>query len=113
MTYYVYILASKKNGTLYVGVTNKLARRAWEHREGKGSDFTTRYGIKRLVYMEEHSKIAIAIQREKTVKEWQRQWKVDLIQKDNPDWDDLYERLSFIVTWTPRSSHGVTRNSTG
>ena len=94
MTYYVYILASKKNGTLYIGVTNNIARRSWEHREGRGADFTEKYGVKRLVYIEEHADVRNAIQREKTMKEWRRQWKIELIQKDNPKWDDLFETLN-------------------
>ena len=94
MAYYIYILASKRNGTLYIGVTNNIARRAWEHREGKGADFTEKYDVKRLVYTEEHGDIAYAIQREKTMKEWKRQWKIELIEKDNPDWDDLFDTLN-------------------
>jgi putative endonuclease len=94
MAYYVYILASKKNGTLYIGVTNNIARRAWQHREGEGAEFTAKYGVKRLVYIEEHSQIVNAIQREKTMKEWKRQWKIDLVEKNNPNWDDLYDRLN-------------------
>ena len=94
MAYYVYILASQKNGTLYIGVTNNVARRAWQHREGEGSEFTAKYEVKRLVYVEEHSEIAYAIQREKTMKEWKRQWKIALVEKNNPNWDDLYERLN-------------------
>jgi len=94
MTYYVYILPSKKNGTLYIGVTNNIARRSWEHRDGRGAAFTEKYGVKRLVYIEEHADVRNAIEREKTMKEWKRQWKIDLIEKDNPNWDDLFETLN-------------------
>lgn len=93
MPFYTYILASKRNGTLYTGVTNDIARRIWEHRQGSGSRFTRRYGIHRLVYLEVHDIAAVAIQREKTLKEWPRAWKLAQIEKDNPDWDDLYEHL--------------------
>lgn len=93
MAYYVYILASKKNGTLYIGVTNDLARRVHEHREGHADGFTKRYGVKMLVYFEMHDRVEQAIQREKTMKQWLRTWKVDLIERDNPNWEDLWERL--------------------
>jgi putative endonuclease len=94
MAYYVYILASRKNGTLYIGVTNDIARRVYEHRIGKGSEFARKYGVHRLVHVEIFDEVALAIQREKTMKEWKRQWKIELIEKDNPDWRDLYEDLS-------------------
>ena len=93
MPYYTYILASKRNGTLYVGVTNDIARRVWEHRQGKGGYFTRKYGVHRLVYVEIHEDVTVAIQREKTIKDWDRKWKLAQIEKDNPDWDDLYESL--------------------
>ncbi len=93
MPYYTYILANKRNGTLYVGVTNDIARRVWEHRQGKGGHFTRKYRIRRLVYVEIHEDVTIAIQREKTIKDWERQWKLNQIEQDNPDWDDLYERI--------------------
>ncbi len=95
MPYYVYILASERNGTLYVGVTNNIVRRVWEHKEGVAEGFTKKYNVKRLVYVEEHSQIGAAIHREKRLKEWQRKWKLDLIEKDNPNWDDLYEQLDW------------------
>lgn len=91
--YFVYIMASRKNGTLYVGVTNDLVRRAYEHREGLIDGFTKDYGVKRLVYFESFDDVTYAIAREKRLKEWQRQWKIDLIQKENPNWDDLYDSL--------------------
>jgi len=89
----VYILASKKNGTLYVGVTSDLPRRVEEHRNGTGSEFTTKYGVKRLVWFEQHGLIAQAISREKTIKGWSRQWKINAIEKNNPQWHDLRWQL--------------------
>ena len=88
MTGYVYILASQKGGTIYVGVTNSLGRRIPEHREAGG--FTRRYGDWRLVWYEEHHDIRNAIQREKSLKRWRRQWKIDLIEKTNPEWNELF-----------------------
>jgi putative endonuclease len=81
------------NGSLYVGVTSDLARRVWEHREGLADGHTKRYGLKRLVYAEHHEEIVRAIQREKNIKHWPRTWKVVLILKTKPDWNDLYESL--------------------
>ncbi|MES0882754.1 GIY-YIG nuclease family protein [Roseibium sp. SCP14] len=92
--YFVYILASGLGGTLYVGVTNNLLKRVFEHRDGRGSEFTAKYGVHRLVYYEVHEEIEQAIQREKRIKRWKRAWKVSLIEKRNPDWDDLYSKLS-------------------
>jgi putative endonuclease len=89
----VYILCSRKYGTLYVGVTSNVARRAWEHREGLVEGFTRRYGIKTLVYLEFHATMIDAITREKQIKEWQRVWKLELIEATNPEWRDLYEDL--------------------
>jgi len=94
MPCYVYILASRKHGTLYIGVTNDIARRVWEHRQGIGSRFVKRYGVTRLVHVEAHEEAARAIQREKTMKEWPRAWKIRLIERDNPDWIDLYDRVN-------------------
>jgi putative endonuclease len=93
MTCWVYILASKLGGTLYIGVTNNLVRRVYEHREGLAESFTKRYGIKTLVYFEQHETIATALQREKNIKHWSREWKIDLIVAGNPDWCDLYEEI--------------------
>ncbi|HEU0151162.1 MAG TPA: GIY-YIG nuclease family protein [Bradyrhizobium sp.] len=93
MAYWVYILASKPGGTLYVGVTNDLVRRFYEHREGLAESFTTRCGIKQLVYFEQHDTIAAALQREKNIKHWSREWKIDLIVASNPDWRDLYPEI--------------------
>ncbi|MCJ9429141.1 GIY-YIG nuclease family protein [Kordiimonas marina] len=94
MTYHVYMLASKPGGTLYIGVTNDIARRMEEHRTGQGSAFVKQYGVTRLVYLEAHEDVRIALQREKTLKDWNRQWKIDLIERGNPDWDDLFDRLN-------------------
>ena len=93
--FHVYILASRKDGTLYTGVTSNLPRRAWEHRDGVVAGFTKRYRVKRLVYVEEHTTAEAAIKREKAIKSWPRRWKIDLIEKDNPDWFDLYHRFNW------------------
>jgi putative endonuclease len=92
-TYYVYILASRRNGTLYIGVTNDLGRRCWEHREGLVPGFTKTYGVKRLVYYEVFHDIAQAIHREKRLKKYKREWKMNLIQQNNVEWRDLAETL--------------------
>jgi putative endonuclease len=91
---WVYIMTNRPNGTLYVGVSSDVARRAWEHREGAGDGFTKRYGLKRLVFAEHHEDIRAAIQREKNMKHWPRAWKVRLIRAENPDWLDLYDQLA-------------------
>ena len=91
--YYVYILASKPNGTLYIGMTNNLARRVWEHRQGLVKGFTKRYNVHRLVHCEFFARPRDAIQREKHLKKWNRAWKIQLIESANPDWNDLYETL--------------------
>lgn len=88
-TYWVYILASARNGTLYIGVTNDLARRIMEHRDGLVPGFTKRYGVKMLVYYEAFDDVNAAIHREKRLKTWKRQWKIDLIQSRNLEWIDL------------------------
>jgi putative endonuclease len=93
MRYYVYILASKKNGTLYIGLTNNLIKRVNEHKIGLFDGFTKKYNIKRLVYYELTRDITIAIRIEKQMKKWKRCWKVLLIEKDNPEWIDLYDAL--------------------
>jgi putative endonuclease len=90
---WAYIMTNRRNGTLYIGVTNDVARRAWEHREGLVDGFTKRYGLKRLVHAEHHDDIRDALQREKTLKHWSRAWKIDLIESQNPDWDDLAAQL--------------------
>ena len=94
-SFYVYILASCKNGTLYTGVTSTLPRRAWEHRESVTPGFTSRYSVKRLVYVEEHTTAEAAIKREKAIKSWPRRWKIELIERDNPNWFDLYRRFNW------------------
>ncbi|MFA6279249.1 MAG: GIY-YIG nuclease family protein [Bdellovibrionales bacterium] len=86
---YVYILASDRNGTLYIGVTSDIGRREWEHRTKSQSGFTARYGVDRLVYVESFDDIATAIVREKAMKKWRRAWKIELIEKANPEWENL------------------------
>ena len=92
-SYYVCILASRKHGTLYVGVTNDLRARLELHRSGKGSEFVRKYGVTRLVYIEEYSSPEEAIRREKQLKNWRRDWKIRLIEENNPDWSDLSHLL--------------------
>ena len=89
---WVYIMTNRPNGTLYIGVTNDLARRLDEHRTGMGSRFAKRYYLKRLVYFEHHEDIRDAIQRETSLKRWPRAWKVALIISQNPDWRDLADQ---------------------
>jgi putative endonuclease len=91
--FWIYILASRRNGTLYVGVTNDLIRRVYEHREGLIRGFTKRYGVKMLVYYERHDTAYAAIQREKNIKHWPRAWKFNLIHSMNPDWRDLFDDI--------------------
>jgi putative endonuclease len=92
--YYVYILASRIGGTLYIGVTNDLVRRVYEHRSGAAEGFTKDYEVKRLVYFESFDDIEQAIHREKRLKKWTRAWKIALIEKDNPNWIDLYPEIA-------------------
>ncbi len=94
MAFYVYIMTNRPYGTLYVGVTNDIARRGWEHQEGSVDGFTKTYGLKRLVHYEEFQSIADAIHREKRLKHWNRAWKVALIEERNPDWEDFYPTLA-------------------
>ena len=91
--YYVYILASKRNGTLYTGVTNDLMRRVYEHRNDFTKGFTKKYGVHELVYFEQCEDYESGVQREKRIKEWKRKWKIELIEKANPEWNDLYEEM--------------------
>ena len=91
---WIYIMANRPSGTLYVGVTSNLARRVWEHRAGLAEGFTRRYGLKWLVYAECYDDIRSAIQREKNIKHWPRAWKIRLILDANPAWDDLYQGLA-------------------
>jgi putative endonuclease len=88
--YWVYILASKVGGTLYIGVTSNLVKRVYEHRTEAVAGFTKEYGVHRLVYFEQHTDIEAAIWREKRLKKWNRVWKIRLIEETNPNWDDLY-----------------------
>lgn len=90
-TYYIYILASKRSGTLYIGITNDLARRVYEQKSRLIEGITKKYSINKLVYFESTSDVNAAILREKRMKKWKRQWKIELIEKSNPDWKDLYE----------------------
>ncbi len=92
--YYVYILASQRNGTLYVGVTSDLSRRVYEHRCGNVPGFTAKYGVKLLVWYDVYDFIDDAIRQEKRIKRWRRAWKLELIERLNPDWSDLYETLN-------------------
>ena len=94
MTCWVYILASRPRGTLYIGMTTDLLRRATEHREGMVEGFTKEYGVKMLVYYEAHDSLEAAAERERRIKHWARSWKIDLIRSMNPDWRDLYDDLS-------------------
>ena len=89
----VYILASRRNGTLYIGVTSSLAKRVWEHKNDAVEGFTKRYGVHQLVWYELHETMESAISREKAIKEWKRQWKLELIEKMNPAWKDLFESI--------------------
>ena len=90
---FVYIMASKRNGTLYIGVTSDLPGRIWQHKEGTADGFTKKYGCKILVWFEQFGEIELAILREKQMKEWKRLWKLRAIEEMSPDWDDLYEGL--------------------
>jgi len=96
---YVYIMASRRNGTIYIGVTNDLIRRIAEHRSGKIRGFTSKYGCKLLVWFEAYDEMEQARLRELRMKEWKRQWKLRVIEEMNPDWNDLFESL--CQNWTP------------
>ena len=91
--YYVYILASKRNGTLYIGVTGDLIKRIYEHKEKRVEGFSKKYGIDKLVYYEQTQEVQSALEREKQLKAWKRQWKLELIEKQNPQWNDLYNKI--------------------
>ena len=92
--YYVYMLASSKHGTIYIGVTSNLLRRVWEHKEGVIEGFTSKYKVHKLVWYEVHQEVREAILREKRLKRWNREWKIRLIEENNPDWSDLYFGLN-------------------
>ena len=94
MSFYVYILASRRNGTLYIGSTDDLARRVWEHREKVRAGFSAQYDVTKLVWYEAHDLRETAFQRERQMKKWNRIWKIELIEAMNPGWHDLYERLN-------------------
>ena len=93
-TYYVYLLASNRYGTLYAGMTSDRIKRAWQHRESLAEGFTKKYDVKQLVWYELHSDVRAAITREKQIKKWNRAWKIELIQEQNPQWQDLYEDIA-------------------
>jgi len=101
---WVYIMTNRPHGTLYIGVTAHLRHRVWQHRQGVGAEFTTRYRLVRLAYAEPHATIRAAIQREKTLKHWSRAWKVALIERANPDWEDLFAQLA--TSWDDRVRPG-------
>ena len=90
--YFVYILASKRNGTLYIGLTSNLIKRVYQHKKGFIKGFTKRYKVNKLVYYEQFDNINNTIKREKQLKKWKRQWKIELIEKNNPVWQDLYPK---------------------
>jgi putative endonuclease len=92
--FYVYILTSEPQGTWYIGYTSDLVRRVYEHRVGEIPGFTRKYGVKRLVYFETFEDPRLAQQRERSLKKWQRDWKINLIERDNPFWEDLYDGLN-------------------
>ena len=90
---WIYIMADRYRGTLYIGVTSDIAARVWAHRDGRGSMFCARYGLTKLVYAEQAPTMYEAITREKAMKKWRRAWKIELIESANPDWDDLFEHI--------------------
>lgn len=94
MSFFVYILASEQRGTLYIGMTNDIARRVHEHKSGTVDGFTRRHGVTRLVHYELFETALDAIQREKSMKKWRRDWKINLIERNNPTWNDLYDLLN-------------------
>ena len=91
--FYVYILSNKKNGTLYIGVTGDLVKRIYEHKNDLVEGFTKKYQVHNLVYFEQTTNVHAALMREKQIKKWNRQWKINLIEKDNPDWLDMYDKI--------------------
>lgn len=92
--YFVHILASKRKGTLYIGVTNNLIKRVYDHKQNMVEGFTKQYNVHNLVYFEIHEDVHEAILREKQMKKWNRQWKINLIEKNNPEWNDLYNEIT-------------------
>ena len=95
--YYVYIITNKKDGVIYIGVTNDLERRMFEHKNKLVKSFSSKYNLDKLVYFEQYSSVNEAIKREKQLKKWNRHWKIDLIKKDNPKWNDLAKRWNIEV----------------
>ncbi|WP_250437035.1 GIY-YIG nuclease family protein [Hanstruepera flava] len=95
--YYLYILSNKYKGTIYIGVTNDLERRVFEHKNKLVEGFTKKYGLNKLMYFESFQYVNDAIKREKNMKKWKRQWKINLIEVDNPDWDDLSKDWSYLI----------------
>ena len=100
MTFYTYIMASGPYGTLYVGMTDNLRKRAYEHREGLRSGFTKKYGVKQLVWYEAHETREGAFLRERRIKEWKRKWKIELIEAENSGWRDLHDDLNQLLNFT-------------
>jgi len=100
--YFVYILTNKSNRVLYIGMTNNLPRRIWEHKQRLVKGFTQKYNCTKLVYFEETESVHAAIEREKQLKNWRRQWKINLIAKNNPDWEDLAEKFNLLRDAEPR-----------
>jgi putative endonuclease len=94
MPFYVYILTNKRNGTLYIGMTDDVVRRVWEHRENAADGFTKQYGLKMLVWFEQHSSRESAFERERQMKKWNRVWKLREIERNNPEWRDLFEEIA-------------------
>jgi putative endonuclease len=94
MPFYVYILTNKQNGTLYIGMTDDVVRRVWEHRENAADGFTKQYGLKMLVWFEQHSSRESAFERERQMKKWNRVWKLREIERNNPEWRDLFEEIA-------------------
>ena len=95
MSFYVYILASRRNGTLYIGMTDNFSRRVWQHKSDEIPGFTRKYGVKILVWYDVFETREAAFRRERQMKEWRRAWKLSLIEEGNPDWRDLYETLNW------------------
>ncbi len=110
-SYYVYMMTNKRNGTLYTGVSKDLVRRVYEHKHGILQGFTKRYGLKMLVWFEHHTDVSEAIKREKNIQAWKRQWKLEMIEKSNPNWNDLYEEITGCQPeFTPaKAGAGMTR----
>ena len=92
--FYVYIMASRRNGTLYIGISSNLVQRVWQHKNNMVEGFTEKYNVKHLVYYEVHESAESAITREKQIKKWRRKWKLRLIEEQNPQWEDLYSKIS-------------------